>query len=76
MARSLRLMGMMQEQSKNWRRLAILVALFCIGASFKVMATPSIRRPVVHFIHFYQQSDDMGLWERFVYSLIEMKSTK
>jgi len=66
---------MRREQNKKWRRLAILAALFCIVASVKVMATPSIRRPVVHFIHFYQQADDMGLWERFVYSLIEWKSS-
>ena len=67
---------MRQQQNEKGRRLAILIALFCIVASVKVMATPSIRRPVTHFIHFYQQADDMGLWERFVYSLIEFKSTQ
>ena len=66
---------MKREQNNKRRRVAILLAVFCILASVKVMATPSIRRPVVHFIHFYQQADDMGLWERFVYSLIEFKST-
>jgi hypothetical protein len=66
---------MTREQNNKRRRVAILLAVFCILASVKVMATPSIRRPVVHFIHFYQQADDMGLWERFVYSLIEFKSS-
>jgi hypothetical protein len=55
--------------------LAILAALFVAVASLKLMATPSIRRPVVHFIHFYEQADDMGLWERFVYSLIQAKAS-
>ena len=62
--------------SKGRRRLAIVATLFIALASFKVMATPSIRRPVVHFMHFYQQAEDMGLWERFVYSLIEVRNSK
>ena len=54
----------------------VLALLFVALASFKVMATPSIRRPVVNFIHFYQQAEDMGIWERFVYGLIEVRNSK
>jgi hypothetical protein len=63
------------RNSKRRRRLAILAVLFVGLASFKVMATPSIRRPVVNFIHFYQQAEDLGLWERFVYGLIEVRNS-
>jgi len=67
-------MGMKRKQNKGWRRIALLAVFFAVLASLKVMATPSMRRPVVHFIHFYQQSEDMGLWGRFVYGLVEARS--
>jgi hypothetical protein len=57
------------------RRVAILATLVCGLASMKVMANPSVRRPVAQFIYFYQQSDDMNLWERVVYSLLLAKTT-
>jgi hypothetical protein len=64
---------------------AIAAALLCAAASVKVMATPSVRRPVVQFIHFYEQSqpaidkdgqsEDMSLWDRVLFSLLMTKTS-
>lgn len=64
------------SMSKGWKRIALVAALACGLASVKVMANPNIRRPVVQFIHFYQQTDDMNLWERVVYSWLLAKTTE
>jgi hypothetical protein len=66
---------MNRRQNQGWRRLAIVALLLCVAASAKVMANPCIRRPVAQFIHFYQQTDDMNLWERVVYSWLLAKAT-
>ena len=68
--------GMNRGKQKGWRRVAIVAALLCAAASVKVMANPAIRRPVAHFIYFYQQADDAGFWERIVYSALMTKSTE
>jgi hypothetical protein len=60
---------------KKWRRIAVLAALFCLFASVKMVANPEVRRPVARFIHFYEQTDDMNLWERVVYSWVLAKVT-
>jgi hypothetical protein len=52
-----------------------IVAFLGVAASLKVMADPCVQRPVTKFIYFYQQSDDMNLWERAVYSLLLTKTT-
>jgi hypothetical protein len=39
------------------------------------MANPEVRRPVAQFIYFYQQTDDMNLWQRIVYSWLLAKTT-
>jgi hypothetical protein len=62
--------------SRGVKKIAIVAAIACGLASVKVMANPNIRRPVAQFIHFYQQSDDMNLWERVVYSLLLAKTTE
>jgi len=50
------------------RILMIAVLVSALGA-IKVAANPQVRRPVQHFIHFYQQQDDeMGFFPRAVYS--------
>jgi hypothetical protein len=68
-------MSMNRSQNKGWRRIAMIAALLCAGASVKVMATPSIRRPVAQFIYFYQQTNDMNVWERVVYSWLLSRTT-
>ena len=50
--------------------------LLCAAASVKVMANPSVRRPVAQFIYFYHQTDNMDLWERVVYSVLMTKTTE
>ena len=55
--------------------MAIIAALLCAAASVKVMANPEVRRPVARFIYFYQQTDDMNLWQRIVYSWLLAKTT-
>jgi len=50
-----------------------LILLSAIGGA-GVMAKPAVRKPVVTFIQFYQSSDDMGLWERVVYSVLATRS--
>jgi hypothetical protein len=66
--------------SRSFRQIATLIALACAFASVKVMANPNIRRPVVQFIYFYEQtdqvSDAMNIWERVVYSLLLAKTTE
>ena len=62
--------------SRGLRKIAIVASIACGLASVKVMANPGIRRPVAQFIHFYQQSEDMNLWERVVYSLLLAKTTE
>jgi len=61
---------------KGWNRVAIIAALLCATASVRVVASPNVRRPVVQFIHFYEESQalpevqDMGLWDRVLYSVL------
>jgi hypothetical protein len=68
------------SMSRGYKRIAILAALACGLASVKVMANPNIRRPVAQFIHLYQQTEfseqtqDMNLWERVVYSWLLAKT--
>lgn len=65
----------MESKPKRLRRNAGAAVLLCAVASVQVMANPSIRRPVAQFIHFYQQSDDLNVWERVVYSWLLARST-
>jgi hypothetical protein len=67
---------MNRSKSKGLRRIAAIAALLCAAASVKVMANPSIRRPVAQFMYFYEQTDDMNVWERVVYSWLESKITQ
>jgi hypothetical protein len=63
------------RRSTSWRQIALILAVACGLASVKAMANPSIRRPVAQFIYFYQQTDDMHLWERVVYSWLLSEET-
>ena len=60
---------------KRLKRVAAATALLGAAASLKVMADPCVQRPVSQFIYFYEQGDDMNLWERVVYSLLLTKTT-
>jgi len=70
------LYGMRAKRMPVWKRAAIAAAMLGALASAKVMANPSIHRPVVEFIHFYEESQveaetqDMSLWDRILYSLL------
>jgi hypothetical protein len=57
------------------KRAAMIFLLLTAVSGASVMAKPQVRRPVAQFIHFYQQSDDMGVWERVVYSVFAVRST-
>jgi hypothetical protein len=76
LAHLLVLYGMRAKRMPMWKRAAIGAAMLGALASARVMATPSIHRPVVQFIHFYQESEDdaqtrdMSLWDRILYSLL------
>ena len=65
-----------RQYSMNWRRVLAVVVLLGMAASASLMAKPSVRRPAVTFIHFYQQTEDLTLWERLIYSLLMTKSTE
>jgi hypothetical protein len=60
----------------TWKRIAAIAMLLCAAASMKLMADPCFRRPVAQFIYFYQQTEDLSLWERVVYSLLMTKATE
>lgn len=55
--------------------------LLCAALSMKAIANPGIRRPVVQFIYFYQQSQEpegteaLNLWDRVLYSLLMTKAS-
>src|SRR5215467_11754519 len=66
--------GMRQGKPKSWRRLAAVAVLLCVAASAKVMDNPAVKRPVAHFIHFYQQTDNVGWVDRVVYSVLMTKA--
>jgi hypothetical protein len=55
--------------------MAAVVLLLCAAASVKVMANPSVQRPVAQFIYFYGQSDASNLWDRLIYSWLLAKTT-
>jgi hypothetical protein len=55
--------------------MAAVVLLLCAAASVKVMAKPSVQRPVAQFIYFYGQSDASNLWERVIYSVLLANTT-
>ncbi len=71
-----RLIGMSTKRTPTWKRAAIAAAMLGALASARVMANPSVHRPMVQFIHFYQESQideqtqDMTLWDRVLYSLL------
>jgi hypothetical protein len=51
------------------RRILMIAALFSALGAIKMAATPQVRRPVVHFIHFYRHQDaEMGFIPRALYS--------
>lgn len=56
------------------KRAALILLLLSAGGA-SVMAKPTVREPLARFIHFYEQSDDMGLWERVVYCVLAVRST-
>ena len=56
------------------KRFAIFGIFIVALGGARVLATPHLRRPVVQFLYFYQQSDDLGPWERLVYSLLLARS--
>jgi len=66
--------GMSRSKQKGWKRVAAIAALLCAAASVKVMANPAVRRPVAQFIYFYQQTEQMDVWERVVYSVVMTKT--
>jgi len=55
--------------------------LLCAAISLKAIANPEVRRPVVQFIYFYQQSEvsqdtqALGLWDRILYSVLMTKAS-
>ena len=55
--------------------MAAVVLLLCAAASVKVMANPSVQRPVAEFIYFYGQSDASNLWDRLIYSWLLAHTT-
>ena len=71
----------MKQRSKlrNW--LAVAAVLLCTAVSVKAFANPGLRRPVVQFIYFYQQSEAsqdtqaLGLWDRLLYSVLMTKAS-
>ena len=48
----------------------MVAALLCAAASVKVAANPAISRPVVQFIHLYEQTDDLGIFDRLLLSFL------
>jgi hypothetical protein len=57
------------------KRAAMIFVLLTAVSGASVMAKPAVRRPVSQFIQFYQSSDDMGVWERVVYSVLATRTT-
>jgi hypothetical protein len=64
------------NRPNSMKRAAIVLMLLSAALGARQMANPSVRRPVVQFIHFYQQSEDMSVWERVIYSLLLTRSTE
>ncbi|GEM_PF-6086019 len=67
--------GMGGRKLLNWKRLAAVAALFCAAASIPVVANPCVTRPVTRFIQFYEQGQDLDLWQRVLLSLLMTKSS-
>lgn len=65
---------MNRGKQRSWKRLAAFAALLCVAASAHVMANPTIRKPVAQFIYFYEQTPDLSLWDRVVYSVLMTKT--
>jgi len=71
----------MTQRSKirNW--LVMAAVLLCTAVSVKAFANPGVRRPVVQFIYFYEQSEtsqdtqSLGLWDRLLYSVLMTKAS-
>ena len=64
------------RKQKTWRRVAIIAALVCALASAKVMANPQVRRPVANFIYFYQQTENLAIWDRLMFSVLMTRTTE
>ncbi len=62
--------GMSRSKQRGWKRVAIVAFLVCAAASARVAATPAISRPVAQFIHFYEQTDDLGMFDRVLLSFL------
>jgi len=65
--------GMRRAKQRSWKRLAAIAVLLCAAASARVVANPAVRRPVVQFMNFYEQTPELGVWERVVYSVLMTK---
>ncbi len=63
-------------QGKHFRRTVLLLVLLGAAFSAKVVANPCFRRPVAHFIYFYEQTPGLSLWDRVVYSLLLTRTTE
>jgi hypothetical protein len=68
--------GMSGRKQKTWRRLATIAAILFVLASAKVMANPQVRRPVANFIYFYQQTENLGIWDRLMFSVLMTRTTE
>jgi hypothetical protein len=56
------------------RRFLAIGALVAALGGIRMAANPQVRRPVVHFIQFYNQQDtDLGFLPRAVYSWLLAK---
>lgn len=52
----------------------MIAAIVSAMGTIRMAAKPQIRRPVVHFIHFYTHQDEgMGVFPRAVYSWLLAK---
>jgi hypothetical protein len=60
----------------SMKRVAIVLMLVSAALGARQLANPCVRGPVVQFIHFYQQSDDLSVWERVIYSLLLTRTTE
>ena len=68
--------GMSGAKQLSWKRVGAILALLCVAASLKLAANPCVRRPVAQFIYFYQQGEDLNVFERVLYGVLMTKTTE
>jgi hypothetical protein len=66
---AIRPINMSRRKQRGWKRIAAVAAMLAAAASAKVAVDSQVCRPVIRFIQFYEQTEDLGVLNRVLLSV-------